>query len=139
VLAFMRQRRCRRDFTPAPANEAECQPAEIAGVYFTPKNGTIRKLHTPRATGMTLDTQLIEQVQQLASESCSHRVKTLIACYVGFTSLLQSNPELKDRALRLENALREFCTTGILPLPGGSAKTAPAGAGELSTTWRIRK
>lgn len=88
---------------------------------------------------MTLDTQLIEQVQQLASESCSHRVKTLIACYVGFISLLQSNPELKDRALKVENSLREFCTTGILPLPGSSTKTVPAGVSELSSTWRIRK
>ena len=88
---------------------------------------------------MTLDTQLIEQVQQIASESCSHRVKTLIACYVGFIGLLQSNPELKDRALKVEKSLREFCATGILPLPGGPARTAPVGASELSTAGRLRK
>ena len=52
-----------------------------------------------------------------------HRVKTLIACYVGFISLLQSHPELKERALKVENSLREFCATGILPLPGSGSAT----------------
>lgn len=87
---------------------------------------------------MTIDTQLIAQVQQLASESCTHRVKTLIACYVGFISLLQSNPELKDRALKVENSLREFCATGILPLPGGSTQSTRGRNQELSSGWRIQ-
>jgi hypothetical protein len=87
---------------------------------------------------MTLDTHLIAQVQQLASDSSAHRVKTLIACYVGFISLLQSNPELKDRALKVENTLREFCATGIVPLPGGASPAAESATKELSSTWRIR-
>lgn len=72
---------------------------------------------------MTIDTELIAQVQLLADEARTHRVKTLIACYVGFISLLESNPELKDRALKLENVLRAYQTTGVLALSPAEAAT----------------
>jgi hypothetical protein len=52
----------------------------------------------------------------LADEARTHRVKTLIACYVGFISLLESNPELEERARKLEKMLRAFRSTGVLPL-----------------------
>ncbi len=70
---------------------------------------------------MTIDTELIAQVQLLADEARTHRVKSLIACYVGFISLLESNPELKDRALKLENVLRAYQSTGVLALSPAEA------------------
>lgn len=70
---------------------------------------------------MTIDTELVTQVQLLADEARTHRVKTLIACYVGFISLLESNPELEEKARKLEKTLRAFCSTGVLPLSPAEA------------------
>jgi hypothetical protein len=74
---------------------------------------------------MTIDHELITQVQQVVSEEFSHRARTLLACYVGFVGLLDQYhqyPALRDRALAIEEALRTFCTTGELPnLPAPSA------------------
>lgn len=64
---------------------------------------------------MTIDHDLIAQVQALARTELSHRIKTMIACYVGFVGLLGEHPELRERAVTLEAALREFCATGRLP------------------------
>ena len=70
---------------------------------------------------MTIDNELISQVQQVVSEEFSHKARTLLACYVGFIGLLDQYPELLDRALTIEHALRTFCTTGQLPsLPAPS-------------------
>ena len=77
---------------------------------------------------MTIDTELVAQVQLLADESRTHRVKSLIACYVGFISLLESNPELKERALKLEKTLRAYRSTGVLPpSPAEAAAMAELG------------
>jgi hypothetical protein len=77
---------------------------------------------------MTIDTELVTEVQLLADEARTHRVKTLIACYVGFISLLESNPELEERARQLEKTLRAFRSTGVLPLSPAeaAAKTEPS-------------
>jgi hypothetical protein len=87
---------------------------------------------------MTIDKELITQVQQLADEACSHRLRTLIACYVGFIGLLESNPELLNRAIKLEKTLRTFRETGALPLLPVDlvAKSGPAGApGRARSTY----
>ncbi len=85
---------------------------------------------------MTIDTELIAQVQLLADEARTHRVKTLIACYVGFISLLESNPELKDRALKLENVLRAYQSTGVLAL--SPAEAAPASGSGVDVIQAFR-
>lgn len=63
---------------------------------------------------MPLDTQLITQAQQLASQHDAHRVRSLLACYMGFASLLETHPEIRERAAAVEQRLRAFCATGRL-------------------------
>ena len=70
---------------------------------------------------MTIDTELVTEVQLLADKARTHRVKTLIACYIGFISLLESNPELEERARKLEKMLQAFRSTGVLPLSPAEA------------------
>lgn len=64
---------------------------------------------------MTIDHELIARVQEAAREPLAHRVKTMIACYIGFVGLLEQQPDLRQRALAIEEALRTFCLTGLLP------------------------
>jgi hypothetical protein len=73
---------------------------------------------------MTIDHELIAQVQQVASGEIAHRAKTMIACYVGFIGLLEQCPELRDRAIAVETALRTLCATGRLPSPSTATPLA---------------
>jgi hypothetical protein len=78
--------------------------------------GTNRGFVSPTRQGMTIDNQLIAQVQQAAhAPECIHKLRTIIACYQGFVGLLETNPEFRDRAMRLEATLRTFLQTGTLP------------------------
>jgi hypothetical protein len=64
---------------------------------------------------MSLDQELISHVQQIATGETGHRARAMLACYVGFVGLLEHSPELRERALKIESALRTFCATGQLP------------------------
>jgi hypothetical protein len=64
---------------------------------------------------MRIDQELISNVQRIATGESIHRASALLACYVGLVGLLEESPELRERAVAVESALRTLCATGRLP------------------------
>jgi hypothetical protein len=72
---------------------------------------------------MSIDQELISNVQRIATGATAHRARSLLACYIGFVGLLEESPELRARVTAIESALRTLCATGRLPSISRAAKS----------------